>query len=103
VTSLSITTTILSAGIVVLVLRGTLRRLDIDAVRTAVAGILNAHRPQQLQIDLGAVLDVESAAAAAVTDLARETAAAGTTMTLHHASAHTRKQVALAGGEHLLR
>jgi ABC-type transporter Mla MlaB component len=102
VTTLSITMTILSAGVVVLVMRGTLGRLDVYQVRTAVAEALFSHRPYELRLDVAAVAEVDLELAAALAEVARQAAVSGTTITIGNASAHVRRQIALGGGGHLL-
>lgn len=101
-TTLSITMTILSAGVVVLIMRGSLGRRDVHQVATAMAEALFSHRPHELRLGVAAVDHVDLEGAAALIHTARQAARSGTTMTIRNASPHVHRQFALAGGEHLL-
>lgn len=100
--SMSITMTILSAGVVVLVLRGGIRADDIGRFREALHRVLR-DQPREVHLDLSGVVDVEPFAAAAVTAAALEAERAGTTVRVVHASPPVRQRMTTAGADDLLR
>ncbi|MGC1215748.1 MAG: STAS domain-containing protein [Micromonospora sp.] len=100
--SLSITSAIRSGGVVVLFLRGPLRRADVDAFRGALGDVLRTHRPLKMELDLSGLLDIEPGAAGAVTEAAREALRRGTAVAVVHSSTAVRQQLRMAGGESLL-
>jgi anti-anti-sigma regulatory factor len=102
VASLSITFTILSAGIVVLLMRGSMRRGDVHAFRGALDRVLRAHHPREVRLDFSGLVEIEASAAAVVTTAARDAARIGTTVTVVNASDPVRQQMRLAGGEDVL-
>ncbi|NJP35438.1 STAS domain-containing protein [Micromonospora thermarum] len=99
---MSITVTILSAGVVVLVLRGRMRGEDIDPFRDALHRVLR-DRPREVHLDLSGIVDVEPFAAAAVTAAAVEAERTGTTVRVVHASTPVRQRMSTAGADGLLR
>ncbi|MER7459261.1 STAS domain-containing protein [Micromonospora sp. NPDC126480] len=99
---MSITITILSAGVVVLVLRGSMRGDDIGAFRDALHRVLR-DRPRQVHLDLSAIVDVEPSAAAAITTAALEAERTGTMVRVVHASPPVRQRMTTAGADELLR
>ncbi|WP_158553970.1 STAS domain-containing protein [Micromonospora deserti] len=102
VASLSITTTTLSAGIVVLLMRGTMRRGDIDTFRDALTRVQRT-RPREVQLDFSGLVDVDAGAAAAVTAAALEAQRTGTAVTVVRASEAVRRGMTVAGGADMLR
>jgi hypothetical protein len=102
-TSLSITTTLLATGVVVLILRGPLGLLHADSVRDAILRAIGVHRPAHLELDLADVVDVHGSAALIVVETAEQAAAGDTSIVVRRASAEAREHLLLAGGEHLLR
>ena len=101
--ALSITVATRSAGVVVLLLRGSMRLADADSFRMALARVLHAHRPAKVQVDFAAVTEIDSGAAVLVTDAAREAARGETAVTIVDASSAVDQRIRLAGGEGLLR
>ncbi|MEW2384620.1 STAS domain-containing protein [Micromonospora sp. NPDC047707] len=99
---MSITVTILSAGVVVLVLRGGMRGADVDTLRDALHRVLR-DRPREVHLDLSGVVDVEPSAAAAVTAAALEAERTGTMVRVVHASPPVRQRMTTAGADGLLR
>lgn len=99
---LSITSTIRSAGIVVLSMRGPMGRADVESFRAALAAVLRAHRPHAVELDLGGLLDIDPGAAGAVADAVREAIRGGTAVAVVRASTPVRHQLRLAGGGGLL-
>ncbi len=100
--SMSITITILSAGVVVLVLRGSMRSDDVAGFRHALLRMLR-DRPREVHLDLSGVLDVEPSAAAAIAVAALEAERAGTVVRVVHASPPVRLRMTTAGAAELLR
>ena len=99
--SLSITMTFLSAGVVVLLLRGPMRGADVGTFRAAFDRALRG-RPWEVRLDFADLVDIEAAAAAAVTAAALDACRGGTPVTIVRAAEPVRRRMALAGSEDIL-
>ena len=99
---MSITITILAAGIVVLVTRGHFTRAVVGRFQSAVRQVMSQSRPAEIRVDLGGVVEVDHAAVDAMLDTARTLAGAGTRMVVCNPSQHVRGVVNAGGAGHLI-
>lgn len=95
---LSITPTTRATGVVVLMLRGSLRRADTTAFASTVAQMLRNHRPARMEVDLSGLLELEPGAGEAVVAVLHTVSREGTEILLIHAPLTIRQQLQAIGG-----
>ncbi|MFC3502815.1 hypothetical protein ACFOOK_17795 [Micromonospora krabiensis] len=99
--ALSITSMIRSAGVVTVVLRGSVGRADVGALRAALGEILRVNRPATLELDLAGLLEIDPGVTGMVAVIIVD-ANRGTKIRIVRASVAVRRQLRLTGGEDLL-
>ncbi|MEU8301080.1 STAS domain-containing protein [Micromonospora sp. NPDC048909] len=100
-TALSITSMIRAAGVVTLVLRGSVGRADVDALRTALSDVLRLHRPARLELDMSGLFEIDPGVTGMITAIILD-ASGGTKIGIVRAPVTVRHQLRLSGGEGLL-
>ncbi|RKN52160.1 STAS domain-containing protein [Micromonospora costi] len=100
-TSLSITSMIRSAGVVTLILRGSVGRADVGALRSALGDALRLHRPERLEVDMSGLLEIDPGVTGMVTAIILD-ASGGTFIRIVRAPTAVRHQLRLSGGDDLL-